>query len=136
MSFKLSLVTILVENMPACKAFYTELLGYEIVREFSSPTDDFLLLRRQGGTTIALQKMQAQPYGLAQGHGGVALGFLVDDADAVYRAWKEKSVAIEGEVIDIGAGRMFMLKDPDGNAVQVYHLYPPVLEAQKQMNIL
>ena len=54
------------------------------------------------------------------------LGFAVEDADAVYRSWQSKSVEILGEANDMGAGRMFAAKDPDGNYIQVYHLYPQV----------
>src|SRR6266852_986974 len=62
-------------------------------------------------------------------------GFEVEDADAVYQQWKAKSVEILGEVIDMGAGRMFTAKDPEGHYIQVFHLYPQVREMQKQMGM-
>lgn len=139
MSAQLSLAMLLVHDMPRCKAFYTELLGFEIVKEFSSPDDDFIYLHAKGsGTNIALQDASKDTYGIPGpiGHGGIVPGFAVEDADAVYRDWQAKSVEILGEVIDIGAGRMFTAKDPDGNYIQVYHLYPQVREAQKQMGLL
>jgi hypothetical protein len=34
---------------------------------------------------------------------------------------------------DMGACRMFPAKDPDGNYIQVYHLYPQVQDMQQRM---
>ena len=66
-------------------------------------------------------------------HGGIILGFAVEDADAVYREWQSKPVEILGEVGDMGAGRMFPARDPDGTYIQVYHLYPQVRDMQQRM---
>ncbi len=49
--------------------------------------------------------------------------------------WKAKSVEILGEVTDMGAGRVFTAKDPEGHYIQVFHLYPGVREMQKQMGM-
>jgi predicted enzyme related to lactoylglutathione lyase len=134
MASQLGLATILVRDMPRTKAFYTELLGFEVVQAFSSPTDDFVFLHSSaGGTNIALQDANKETYGVPLDRGGVILGFAVEDADATYRDWQSKSVEIVGEVGDMGAGRLFNAKDPEGNYIQVYHLYPQILEAQKQM---
>jgi len=35
----------------------------------------------------------------------------------------------------MGAGRMFPAQDPEGNYIQVYYLYPQVLDLQKQMGL-
>jgi hypothetical protein len=42
---------------------------------------------------------------------------------------------ILGEVIDMGAGRTFTAKDPEGHYIQVFHLYPQVREMQGQMGM-
>ena len=96
---------------------------------FSSPAGDFIFLHsKTGSTNIALQDANKETHGVPVEHGGIILGFAVEDADAVYRDWQSKSVEILGEVGDMGAGRLFPAKDPDGNYIQVYHLYPQVLE--------
>ena len=125
MSSHLGLITLLVRDMPRTKAFYTELLGFEVVSAFSSPADDFVFLHsKNGNTNIALQDANKETYGVPLERGGIMLGFAVEDTDAVYRDWQSKSVEILGEIGDMGAGRMFAAKDPDGNYIQVYHLYP------------
>ncbi len=124
MSSHLGLVTLLVRGMPRCKAFYTELLGFEVVQAFSSPVGDFIFLHsKTGSTNIALQDANKTTFGVPEERGGVILGFAVEDADAVYRDWQSKSVEVLG---DMGAGRLFPAKDPAGNYIQVYHLYPQV----------
>jgi predicted enzyme related to lactoylglutathione lyase len=134
MSAKLGLLMLLVEELPGAKAFYTENLGLEVVAEFSG--DDFVLLRSgSGGTNIALQDATKQTYGVPLAHGGIIAGFEVEDADAVYQQWKAKSIEIMGEVFDMGAGRCFTARDPEGHYIQVFHLYPQVREMQKQMGM-
>ena len=134
MSAHLGLLMLLVSDVPRCKAFYTEYLGLEVVQQFSG--DEFVMLRSQtGSTSIALQDASKETYGVPLAHGGIIPGFAVDDADAVYQQWKSRPVEIVGEVIDMGAGRMFTAKDPEGHYIQVYHLYPQVLEMQKQMGM-
>ena len=137
MSTQLGLVMVLVPDMSRAKEFYTELLGYEVVQALSSPDGDFLFLHaKTGGPNVALQDANKQNYGVPAEHGGIILGYAVEDADAVYQDWKSKSVEILGEVFDMGAGRIFTAKDPAGNYIQVYHLYPQVLEMQKQMGLV
>jgi predicted enzyme related to lactoylglutathione lyase len=94
-----------------------------------------MLRSRSGGTSLALQDATKETYGVPLAHGGIIAGFEVEDADAVYQQWKAKSVEILGEVIDIGAGRMFTAKDPEGHYIQVFHLYPQVRDMQKQMGM-
>jgi predicted enzyme related to lactoylglutathione lyase len=134
MSAQLGLLMLLVRDVPRAKAFYTENLGLEVVPQFSS--DEFVMLRsRTGGPSLALQDATKETYGVPLAHGGIIACFEVEDADAVYQQWKEKSVELVGEVIDIGAGRSFTAKDPEGHYIQVFHLYPQVLEMQKQMGM-
>ncbi len=134
MSSHLGLLMLLVKDVPSCRAFYTEYLGFEVVSEFSS--NEFVMLRsRSGGTNLALQYATTEAYGVPLAHGGIIPGFEVDDADALYQQWKAKSVELVGDVIDIGAGHSFTARDPEGHYIQVYHLYPQVREMQKQMGM-
>src|SRR5438034_4539555 len=90
---------------------------------------------RLGGTNIALQDATKETYGVPLAHGGIIPGFEVEDADAIYQQWKAKSIEIVGEVTDMGAGRTFTAKDPEGHYIQVFHLYPQGREMQKQMGM-
>jgi predicted enzyme related to lactoylglutathione lyase len=134
MSSQLGLLMLLVNDVPSARAFYTEKLGLEVIEEFSS--DEFVMMRsRSGGTDVALQDATKETYGVPTAHGGIIPGFEVEDADALYQQWKAESIEVVGEVMDIGAGRSFTARDPDGHYIQVYHLYPQVIEMQKQMGM-
>jgi catechol 2,3-dioxygenase-like lactoylglutathione lyase family enzyme len=131
MSSHLGLVMLLVRDMARTKAFYTELLGFEVVQAFSSPDDDFIFLHsKTSSTNIALQDANKETYGVPVEHGGIILGFAVEDADAVYRDWQSKSVELRTEVVDMGQGRTFGAKDPAGNYIQIYHVYRQTQEIQ------
>jgi predicted enzyme related to lactoylglutathione lyase len=133
MTSHIGTITLLVSDMQRSKAFYTELLGFETVPEFSSPAGDFLFLHsKTSGPNIALQDANVTTFGVPLARGGLMIGFVVEDADAVYRDWQARNVEITSEVGDIGAGHLFNAKDPDGNYIQVYHLYPQILEMQQQ----
>jgi predicted enzyme related to lactoylglutathione lyase len=135
MSARLALVTLLVEDMAASKAFYSDQLGFEVIPDFSSPAGDFVFLHAEGagGADLVLQDAATASYGVPLVHGGLILGLAVQDADAVYQDWKSRSVETLGEVVDMGAGRMFSARDPDGNYIQVYHLHAQVQDTQKQL---
>lgn len=128
---------VLATDMPRTKAFYTDLLGFEVVEGLSSPDGAFIFLHsKNSNVNFALQDASSETYGVPTERGGVILGFAVEDADAVYREWQSKSVELVGEVFDMGAGHIFTAKDPSGNYIQVYHLYPQVEEMQKQMGLV
>ena len=134
MTTRLNVVTILVQDMSRAKAFYTDLLGFEVIPDFSSPAGDFLFLHTRGSEiNLALQDAASTTYGAPLVHGGILLGFAVEDADAVYQQWQSRPVEILDEVRDMGAGRMFIARDPDGNYLQIYHLYPQVRDAQQHL---
>src|SRR2546425_6382927 len=84
-----------------------------------------------GGQILPCKTPRKRP----MAHGGIIPGFEVEDADAIYQQWKAKSVEILGEVTDMGAGRTFTAKDPEGHYIQVFHLYPQMRDMQKQMGM-
>lgn len=142
----LGLVTLLVHDMndmPRTKAFYSELLGFEVVPEFSAPAGFFVFLHsKTGNANIALidvTKTAGKPAAaVPEESGGTLLGFLVEDADAVYRDWQSKGVEILSGMVDmslshLGKGRTFGAKDPAGNYIQIYHLDPQARALQEQL---
>ncbi|HEX8733660.1 MAG TPA: VOC family protein [Ktedonobacterales bacterium] len=134
MASRIGLVMVLSSDTARARAFYSDLLGYEQVDQLSSPDGEFLFLHSSaGGPDIAIQDAAKQDYGIPSARGGLSAAFIVDDADATYAAWQAKEVEFVSEVIDIGAGRMFTVKDPDGNYIEVYHLNPDLLAMRKQI---
>ena len=100
------------------------------MQDFSSHAGDFLFLHeRESETNIALQDATGPIYAVPLVHGGIRLGFAVE----AYREWQSKRVDILSEVGDMGAGHMFSARDPVGNYIQVYPLYPQVRDLQQPM---
>ena len=82
----LNFMILYVRDMDKSRAFYTEILGMEVVEALSSPT--FVTLRPAGGAMIGLQDKTAAKFPPAKEtqSGSVELSFEVDDVDAI-RAW-------------------------------------------------
>jgi len=116
-------------------------LGFQVVEQFSSPDGDFFWLRSEKrGTSIALQdaaKRENKPTqaDIPERSGGLMLGFVVEDAEATYNHWKDKGIEFRTEVVDMGKGRTFGVKDPEGNYVQVFDVYPKFREIQRQLGL-
>jgi catechol 2,3-dioxygenase-like lactoylglutathione lyase family enzyme len=122
--FKVGLIMLYVGDIARSRAFYVDTLGLTIVPRLSS--DEFVFLQLAGGSPMALQPATAAPEGMRTEPGGCELGFEVDDVDTVYNAWKAREIPLVSEIVDMGAGRMFRLRDPDGRIINVYTLYPQV----------
>jgi len=101
------------------RTFYERTLGLQLVSD-----DAFALVFNANGTTIRIQKVDAfqpQPF--------TALGFRVDDIQAVVAALGEKDVACErfpgmdqnaqGIWAAPSGARVAWFKDPDGNVLSL-----------------
>ncbi len=134
MTFKLGIVTLFVHDMKKAKDFYISLLGLEEVPEFSN--DTFAFLRLAAGTPIVLWDVATLPPGITGSPGGVALGLEVEDVDAVWNEWKAKGVEVVSEVEDMGAGRSFRAKDPEGHRLSVSQMYKEVQDTRKRYGLV
>lgn len=133
MSTELSLVMLYSADLARAKAFYTDIAGLVPVPEFSS--DGFAFLKFASGTPIAIQDVSSLPPGLSSEPGSTALGLNVDNVDAVRTDWLERGVEVLTEVTDMGAGRFFVARDPDGRALQVSQLYENVKAMRDQAGL-
>lgn len=124
MSYKLGMISLFVRDVPKAKAFYADFLGMKAIAEFSNAS--FVFLRPGAGTSIALQDVAAAPPGMVQQSGGFELNLEVEDIDAAWHEWKAKGVEGMSEVTDMGAGRAFRARDPEGNSLTVFHLYDEI----------
>jgi catechol 2,3-dioxygenase-like lactoylglutathione lyase family enzyme len=124
MNHAFGMLSLYVRDVEKAKAFYTEFLGMRFIPEFSNST--FVFLQPKEGTSIALQDISALPPGAPAQAGGFEINLEVEDVDAAYQEWKAKRVEVLTEVADMGAGRWFRAKGPEGQVLSVYQLYPQV----------
>jgi predicted enzyme related to lactoylglutathione lyase len=133
MGVKLTLVMLFVNDLATAKAFYTETVGLEVVPEFTG--GDFVYLRLADGSPVVLRDVKALPPEVAAQPGGSILGLEVEDVEATWRDWKTRGVAVLSDVMDMGAGRTFLARDPDGHALYITQLYDGVKALRRQYGI-
>lgn len=140
MTSYIGLVTIFARDVERTKAFYTELLGFEVIPMFSEPSGNFIFLySKNGNTNIAIQNVatrtgKATQMGIPEESGGLMLGFAVEDARTVYQDWLSKDIELRTELVDMGFGHGFGVKDPSGTYIQIYDIIPQAQAIFKQIN--
>jgi catechol 2,3-dioxygenase-like lactoylglutathione lyase family enzyme len=109
-------VSLLVQDIPRAKRFYTETLGLEL--ETDSEHD---LEVRAGQVTIDLFNPASQGQPFAPSLGGVAL--RVPDVAAARQELEAKGVEFEGPIVETSVCRMTFFHDPDGNSLILHRRY-------------
>lgn len=139
MASHIGLVTIFARDVARTVTFYTELLGFEAIPMFSEPAGNFVFLHsKNGNTNIAIQNVATRAgkptqEGIPEENGGLMLGFVVEDAGAVYQDWLSKDIELRTELSDMGFGRTFGATDPSGTYIQIYDVIPQAQAVLKQM---
>lgn len=119
---------IVTDKLAESKAFYTEVLGFDITFE----SDFYLLLHTPGKESEisfllphhpSQQPLFRQPFQKQ----GVYFTIEVDNVDDVYKVMKQKNVTIEFELRDEPWGdRHFAIKDPNGIGIDIVTYSPEV----------
>lgn len=119
-------VAIICSDYPKSKAFYTNILGFEIIEEtYRAARDSYKLDLRVGNSQIELFSFPNAPgrpsYPEAQGLRHLA--FSVDDIEAQVIKLKAKGIDTEPVRIDELTGKQFtFFKDPDGLPLELYEI--------------
>lgn len=112
----LNFVILHVPNIEQARKFYTEKLGFAV--EDQQP--GFVQFKQHAGmgAIFALwEQADVSP------HKGVALWWMVDNADATYAVLVSKDVQIVSQPSDEPFGRALTIKDPAGNIINMFQ--PP-----------
>lgn len=118
-------VAIIVSNYDTSKAFYTEILGLEIVSEVFRPERQSykLDLRLPDGTQIELFSFPSPPVrpSYPEACGLRHLAFEVLDIDAAVTELQHHGVNVENVRVDEHTGKRFtFFADPDGLPLELY----------------
>ncbi len=98
-------------------AFYTNVLGFEKVRDapFGNGQRWIEVAPPGGGTTIAITPPGTSPVGVDTG-----IRLTTDDAEGDHAALLANAVDVDSEILRFpGVPPMFTLRDPDGNRLYV-----------------
>lgn len=115
-------VRYLVDDVEAAVAFYTKLLGFEVLTSFAPAFADVargkLRLLLSGPTSSAGRPM---PDGAKPGPGGWnRIHLLVDDIDAEVARLRTAGARFRNDVLTGPGGKQILLLDPSGNVVELF----------------
>lgn len=108
-------ISIPVESQDAALRFYTEALGFEVLRDMPTPNGRWIELS-PGDPGIILT---LEPAAADLTRGAIGIRFTSDDVDAAHAAMAAAGVAVDDILRWPGVPAMFGFRDPDGNAFSV-----------------
>ena len=109
-------VSVLTQDLPRARRFYTEVLGLEIETEGESDME-----LRCGQVTLDVFDPSSIGQSFARSPAGIAL--RVNDVDAVRTELEAKGVVFDGDTIETNVCKQAWFKDPDGNALMLHRRY-------------
>ena len=114
--------TVLVSNMEASLAFYTDIIGLEVTRRFSPPSGGDIAFLGRGDTQLELI---SRPGSDIQSSPSMTLGFASDvPLEEVMSVMEEKGIDIvSGPFQPNDHIRFFYIRDPDDYNVQISYSF-------------
>jgi catechol 2,3-dioxygenase-like lactoylglutathione lyase family enzyme len=113
---KVDFVSVLTQDLPRAKRFYTEVLGLEVETEGDSDME-----LRCGQVTLDVFDPSSIGQPFAVSPAGLAL--RVEDVDAARAELEGKGVVFAGETIVTDVCKQAWFKDPDGNALMLHRRF-------------
>jgi predicted enzyme related to lactoylglutathione lyase len=119
---KLTMFNLAVSDMPRAKAFYADMLGLKVTKDYRQDDQNWwvTLTSPEGGVSINLSRYGE--YTIKPGMVGVY--FKTSDVPAAHKALSEKGAKvndIQDDLFGPGSGvKFFQLEDPDGTQVTLY----------------
>ena len=115
-------VRYMVDDVDEAIAFYTELLGFELLSSASPAFADVrrgnLRLLLAGPTSSAGRPM---PDGTKPGPGGWnRIHFIVDDIDTEVARLRDVGARFRNDIIEGPGGKQILLEDPSDNVVELF----------------
>jgi lactoylglutathione lyase len=115
MILKIATAAVYVEDQQKAKAFWTEKVGFEVVRETPmGPGASWLEVAPKGAETALV----IYPKSMMKGWEEMkpSLVFVCEDIDETYRKMKENGVTFAGEPQKMAWGTFAQFYDEDGNS--------------------
>jgi lactoylglutathione lyase len=109
-------VSIPVDDQDAALRFYTETLGFRVLRDNPTPNGGRWVELAPGGDNAVVTLEPAAP-GLTRG--AIGIRFTTDDAEAAHAALVDAGVDADEILRWPGVPAMFAFRDPDGNTFSI-----------------
>jgi lactoylglutathione lyase len=117
---KLTHVRLLVDDVPACLAFYRDVLGFRVSEDYG-----VYVQLETGDIALALfvRAGQRETVELREPGDGALLGVSVENVDEAVERLREHVVGGPVDRADWGL-RVAYLRDPAGNLIELHHSIP------------
>ncbi len=115
-------VRYMVDDVEESIAFYTKLLGFELLTSASPAFADV----KRGNLRLLLSGPRssagrAMPDGTTPGPGGWnRIHFIVDDLNAEVERLRDAGAVFRSDVVEGPGGKQILLQDPSGNVVELF----------------
>ena len=115
-------VRYMVDDVDEAIAFYSKLLGFELLTSASPAFADV----KRGNLRLLLAGPQSSagrpmPDGRKPGPGGWnRIHFIVDDIDADVRRLRDAGATFRNDIVTGPGGKQILLEDPSGNVVELF----------------
>ena len=113
---KVDFVSVLTQDLPRAKRFYTEVVGLEVETDGDGDME-----LRCGQVTLDVFDPSSIRQAFAVSPAGLAL--RVKDVDAARAELEGKGVVFDGETIVTDVCKQAWFKDPDGNALMLHRRF-------------
>jgi catechol 2,3-dioxygenase-like lactoylglutathione lyase family enzyme len=114
-------VRYMVDDVEQSVAFYTGLLGFDVLHQLPAVADvcrGNLRLVLSGPATAAARPM---PDGAKPGPGGWnRIHLIVDDIDAEVARLRKAGASFRNDIVDGPGGKQILVQDPSGNVVELF----------------
>lgn len=108
-------ISIPVSDQAAALSFYTDVLGFELLRDMPTPSGRWIELSPgTDGSIVTLEPARAETT-----RGAIGIRYSSDDLDAAHAALVERGVDADEILRWPGVPPMFAFRDPDGNAFSI-----------------
>ena len=112
MDIKIHYNTIVVKDMKESVRFYSEILGFDVEKEFDlGPDTAITLMKGQGDVMIELAKDAVHDVGF------YSIGMDVDDIDKAIEEITNKGGKITMGPMEITVGKLAFTEDPNGTRI-------------------
>ena len=109
-------VSIPVDNQDAALAFYTDTLGFKVLRDDPTPNGG-RWIELAAGSDNAIVTLEPAVPGVTRG--AIGIRFSTDDAEAAHAALLTAGAETDDILRWPGVPAMFAFRDPDGNAFSI-----------------
>lgn len=116
-------ISIPVEDQDAALDFYTNTLGFTVLRDNATPNGRRWIELAPGGNNVIVTLEPATP-GIVRG--AIGIRFRADDAEQAHAYLSTAGVHVDGILRWPGTPPMFAFRDPDGNVFSITEDPDPV----------